>query len=72
MTTPITTALKDYYIERPLVLEVPTGILNRFWVQVAVSLLPHSGFRSKTAVTVRSRFRSEMVTNLYYAVAVIQ
>jgi hypothetical protein len=33
--------------------EVPAGILNRFWIQVAVSLLkpPNGGFRSETAVT---------------------
>jgi hypothetical protein len=33
--------------------EVPTDILNHFWIQVAVSILkpPHGGFRSETAVT---------------------
>jgi hypothetical protein len=38
-----------------LLLEVPTGA-NRFWIQVAVSLLilkpPHGGFRSEAAVAV--------------------
>jgi hypothetical protein len=34
-------------------LEVPTDILNRFWIQVAVLLPkpPHGGFRSETVVT---------------------
>jgi hypothetical protein len=51
ITTPIVSALKNYYISS--FLEVPTGILNHFWVQVAVSLLklPCGGFRSETAVT---------------------
>jgi hypothetical protein len=35
-----------------IVLEVPAGILNHFWIQAAVSFLepPHGGFRSETAV----------------------
>jgi hypothetical protein len=51
MTMPIASALKKYYMRS--FLEVPTGFLNRFWVQVAVSLLkpPHGRFRSETAVT---------------------
>jgi hypothetical protein len=51
ITTPIVSALKNYY--RLGFLEVPTDILNHFWIQVAVSHLkpPHGGFRSETAVT---------------------
>jgi hypothetical protein len=51
MTTPIVSALKNYYISR--FLEGPTDFFNHFWIQVAVSLLkpPHGGFRSETAVT---------------------
>ena len=37
ITTPIASALKNYY--RQNFLEVPTGILNHFWIQVTVSLL---------------------------------
>ena len=37
ITTPIVSALKSYY--RWGFLEVPTDILNHFWIQVAVSLL---------------------------------
>jgi hypothetical protein len=51
ITTPVVSALKNYYIES--FLEVPADILNHFWIQVAVSLLkpPHGGFRIETAVT---------------------
>jgi hypothetical protein len=44
ITTPIVSALKNYY--RYSFLEAPTDILNHFWIQVAVSLLkpPHGGF----------------------------
>ena len=51
ITTPIVSALNNYYTER--FLEVPKGILNNFWIQIAVSFLkpPHGGFRSETAVT---------------------
>jgi hypothetical protein len=42
ITTPIAPALKNYYIES--FLEVPTDILNHFWIQ-------DGGFRSETAVT---------------------
>ena len=51
ITTPIVSALKNYY--RQSFLEAPTDFLNHFWIQVAVSLLkpPHGGFRSKTAAT---------------------
>jgi hypothetical protein len=37
----------------PEVSRSPNGFLNRFWIQVAVSLPkpPHGGFRSETAVT---------------------
>jgi hypothetical protein len=50
ITTPAVSALKNYY--RWSFLEVPTDILNHFWIQVAVSILkpPHGGFRSETAV----------------------
>jgi hypothetical protein len=50
ITTPVVSALKNYYIES--FLEAPADILNHFWIQVAVSLLksPHGGFRSETAV----------------------
>ena len=38
-----------------VLIEVPTDILNQFWVQVAVLLLilkpPHGSFRSETGVT---------------------
>ena len=47
----IVPALKNYYMQS--FLEVPTGVLNHFWIQVTISLLkpPHGGFRSETAVT---------------------
>jgi hypothetical protein len=49
ITTPIVSALK----KTKSFLEVPTDILNHFWIQVADSLLkpPHGSFRSETAVT---------------------
>jgi hypothetical protein len=51
ITTPIASALKNYYVKS--FLEVPTDILNHFWIQVAVSLLkpPRGCFRSETVVT---------------------
>jgi hypothetical protein len=51
ITTPIVSALKNYYISS--FLEAPAGILKNFWIQVVVLLLkpPHGGFRSETAVT---------------------
>ena len=58
IATPVVSALKNYYIQsflgvyfKPLL-----GVLNHFWVQVAVSLLqpPHGGFRCKTAVAFMS------------------
>jgi hypothetical protein len=51
ITTAIASALKNYYIES--FLEVPTDILNHFWIQVAVSIMkpPHGGFRSEKAGT---------------------
>jgi hypothetical protein len=52
ITTPIVSALKNYYIES--FLEVPADIiLNHFWIHVTVSLLkpPHGRFRIETAVT---------------------
>jgi hypothetical protein len=62
ITTPIVPALKNYYIES--FLEVPTGVLNHFWILVAVSLLkpPHGGFRIERPS--RNRFGSETVTKL--------
>ena len=50
-TTPIVSALKNYYVWG--FLEVPTDFIKCFWIQVTVSLLkpPHGGFRSETAVT---------------------
>jgi hypothetical protein len=35
ITTPVVSALKNYYIQK--FLEVPADILNHFWIQVAVS-----------------------------------
>jgi hypothetical protein len=51
ITTPVVSALKNYYIQS--FLEVPADILNHFWIQVAVSLLksPYGGFRIETVVT---------------------
>jgi hypothetical protein len=50
ITTPVVSALENYYIQS--LLEVPADICNHLWIQVAVSLLkmPHGGFRSETAV----------------------
>jgi hypothetical protein len=53
ITTPIATALKNYY--RYSFLEVPTDLLKHFWIQVAVSEVKRS---------LRNRFGSETVTNL--------
>jgi hypothetical protein len=53
ITTPIISALKNYYIYS--FLEVPADILNHFWIQVAVSLVKRP---------LRRRFGSEMVTHL--------
>jgi hypothetical protein len=68
ITTPVVSAWKNYCSIPVLYLELsrsPNGHFNHFWIQVTVSLLkrPHGGFRSKTAATARSRFRSEAVTN---------
>jgi hypothetical protein len=43
---PVVSALKNYHVWS--FLEFPTDFLNRFWIQVAVSLLkpPHGGFIS--------------------------
>jgi hypothetical protein len=51
ITTPVVSALKNYYIQS--FLEAPMDFLKYFWIQVAVALLkpPHGGFRSETAVT---------------------
>jgi hypothetical protein len=51
ITTPIVTALKNYYVQS--FLEAPADILKHFWIQVAVSLLKptYGSFRSETAVT---------------------
>ena len=49
ITTPIVSALKNYY--RWGFLEVPTDILNNFWIQVAVSEVKrplHGRFGSET------------------------
>jgi hypothetical protein len=44
-------------------LEVSTGVLSSFWIQVAVSLLkPPHGF-SEVKLPLRSRSRSEAVTD---------
>jgi hypothetical protein len=52
ITTPIVSALKNYYIESYL--EVPTDILNQFWIQVVVS---------EAKRPLRNRFGSEAVTH---------
>jgi hypothetical protein len=51
ITTPIVSALKNYF--RWSFLEVPKDVLNHFWIQVTVLLLkpPHGGLGSETAVT---------------------
>jgi hypothetical protein len=51
ITTPVVSALKNYYVWS--FLDVSTDILNHFWIQVALSLLKqtHGGFRIETAVT---------------------
>ena len=64
ITTPVVSALKKLlYVELS---RSPSGYLNRFWIQVAVSLMkpPQSGFGSETALAVRSRFRSEAFINV--------
>jgi hypothetical protein len=53
ITTPIVFALKNYYSQG--FLEVPTDILNHFWIQVGVSEVKRP---------LRNRFGSETVTNL--------
>jgi hypothetical protein len=50
ITTPIVSALKNYY--RLSFLEVPTDILNHFWIQVTVSLL-----KPRTAVSELKRLQ---------------
>jgi hypothetical protein len=51
--TPVVSALKNYYTWGSL--EVPTDILNHFWMQVAVSEVKRQ---------LRNRFGSATVTNL--------
>jgi hypothetical protein len=49
ITTPIVSALKNYY--RWNLLEVPTDFLNHFWIQVTVSEVKqplHGRFGSET------------------------
>jgi hypothetical protein len=49
VTTPVVSALENHHAQSSL--GVPAGILNRFWIQVAVSevkLPSHGRFRSKT------------------------
>jgi hypothetical protein len=43
--------LENYYAQS--FTEIKTAVLNRFWIQMAVSLpkTQHGGFRSETAVT---------------------
>ena len=53
ITTPVVSALKNYYIQS--FLEIPTGVLNHFWIQVAVLEVKRP---------LRNRFGSETVTNL--------
>jgi hypothetical protein len=53
ITTPIVSALKNYY--RQGFLEVPTDFLSHFWIQVAVSEFKRP---------LRNRFGIETVTNL--------
>jgi hypothetical protein len=56
MTSPVVRRLrleKPLYLE--LSLEVPTDFLNRFWIQVTVSIMKRP---------LRNRFRIETVTNL--------
>ena len=53
ITTPIVSALKNYY--RQGFLEAPTDVLSHFWIQVAVSELKRP---------LRNRFGIETVTNL--------
>jgi hypothetical protein len=55
ITTPIASALKNYYTGILSFLEVSTDFLNHFWIQVTVSLLKRP---------LRNRFGSETVTNL--------
>jgi hypothetical protein len=53
ITTPIVSALKNYY--RQGFLEVPTDFFNHFWIQVAVS---------KVKRPLRNHFGSETIINL--------
>jgi hypothetical protein len=53
ITTPVVSALKNYYIQS--FLEVPTGFFKYFWIQVAVSEVKRP---------LRNRFGTETVTNL--------
>ena len=55
-TTQIDFALKKTYVESFLEVEVPTEILNHFWIKVTVLLLKllYGSFRIETAVTARN------------------
>jgi hypothetical protein len=52
-TTPVVSALRNYYIQS--FLEVPAGVLDPFWIQVAVSELKRP---------LRNRFGSGTVKKL--------
>ena len=62
ITTPIASALKNYYIQSFLELEVPTDILNHFWIQVVVSFLKPSETAARRFQKRNGRCRYETVS----------